>query len=199
MPGTTGGRPGMRRLLVSYFLATSLRCQASSAAGITGKTSAQRARGTSRASAANQARSSGPYRTRPACRRRTAFSCRSASTSASFARSPRHTRTARPNTRHASRYMILSSTRQANHHHAWRACERAGQPRNRVFERHRLSDTAKWLRIRASGLLRAGLSPAGMLTLIMTARCARSASLRRQYGQRVTQRHGPGGLIYTKT
>ena len=118
MPGTTGGRPGLRRLLVSYFLATSLRCQASSAAGVTGKTSAQRLRGTSRASAANQARSSGPYRTRPTCRRRTAFSCRSTSTSASFARSPRHTRTVRPSTRHVSRYMILSSTRQANHHHA---------------------------------------------------------------------------------
>jgi hypothetical protein len=46
MPGTTGGRPGLRRLLVSYFFATSLRCQASSVAGVTGKTSAQRPRGT---------------------------------------------------------------------------------------------------------------------------------------------------------
>ena len=42
MPGTVGGRPGLRRLLVSYFLAASLRCQASSVAGVTGKTSAQR-------------------------------------------------------------------------------------------------------------------------------------------------------------
>jgi hypothetical protein len=33
-----GGRPGLRRLLVSYFLAASLRCQASSVAGVTGKT-----------------------------------------------------------------------------------------------------------------------------------------------------------------
>ena len=49
MPATTGGRPGLRRLLVSYFFATSLRCQASSVAGVTGKTSAQRLRGTSRA------------------------------------------------------------------------------------------------------------------------------------------------------
>ena len=39
---TTGGRPGLRRLLVSYFLAASLRCQASSVAGVTGKTPAQR-------------------------------------------------------------------------------------------------------------------------------------------------------------
>ena len=30
--------PGRRRLLVSYFLAASLRCQASSVAGVTGKT-----------------------------------------------------------------------------------------------------------------------------------------------------------------
>jgi hypothetical protein len=52
----------LRRLPVSYFLAASLRCQASSVAGVTGKTSAQRLRGISRASAANQARSAGSYR-----------------------------------------------------------------------------------------------------------------------------------------
>ena len=97
------GRPGLRRLLVSYFFAASLRCQASRVAGATGKTSAQRLRGTSRASAANQARSAASYRTRPACRRSTAFSCRSTSSSASFARSPRNTRTARPSTRHVSK------------------------------------------------------------------------------------------------
>ena len=50
-----------------------------------GKTPAQRFRGMNRASAANQARSAGSYRTRPACRRSTAFSCRSTSSSASFA------------------------------------------------------------------------------------------------------------------
>ena len=33
-----GGRPGLRPPLVSYFLAASLRCQASSVAGVTGKT-----------------------------------------------------------------------------------------------------------------------------------------------------------------
>jgi hypothetical protein len=43
----------LRRLLVSYFFAASLRCQASSVAGVTGKTSAQRLRRISRASAAN--------------------------------------------------------------------------------------------------------------------------------------------------
>ncbi len=85
MPGAAGGRPGLRRLLVSYLFAASLRCHASSVAGVTGKASAQRLRGTSRASAANQARPAGSYRTRPACRRRTAFSCRSTSSSASFA------------------------------------------------------------------------------------------------------------------
>ena len=82
---TVGGRPGWRRLLVSYFLAVSFRCQASSVTGVTGKTPAQRFRGMNRASAANQARSAGSYRTRPACRRSTAFSCRSTSSSASFA------------------------------------------------------------------------------------------------------------------
>jgi hypothetical protein len=45
MPGLADGRPGLRCLLVSYFLAASLRCQASSVAGITGKTSTQRQRG----------------------------------------------------------------------------------------------------------------------------------------------------------
>ena len=64
MPGTVGGRPGLRRLLVSYLLAASLRCQASSVAGVTGKISAQRRRGSSRASAANHTRSAGSYRTR---------------------------------------------------------------------------------------------------------------------------------------
>ena len=34
---STAGRQGWRRLLVSYFLAASLRCQASSVAGVTGK------------------------------------------------------------------------------------------------------------------------------------------------------------------
>ena len=58
------GLPGLRRLLVSYFFAAGLRCQASSVAGVTGKTSLQRLRGMSRASAASQARSAGPYRTR---------------------------------------------------------------------------------------------------------------------------------------
>ena len=85
MLGIVGGRPGFRRLLVSYFFAASLRCQASSVAGVTGKTSAQRLRCISRAKAVNQARSAGSYRTRPTCRRSTAFSCRSTSSSASFA------------------------------------------------------------------------------------------------------------------
>ena len=64
---TVGGRPGRRRVLVSYFRAASLRCQASSVAGVTGKTPAHRCRGMNGASAANQARSAGSYRTRPAC------------------------------------------------------------------------------------------------------------------------------------
>lgn len=34
----TGGRPGLRRLLVSYFLAASLRCQVSSVVGVMGPT-----------------------------------------------------------------------------------------------------------------------------------------------------------------
>ena len=59
MPGIVSGRPGRRRLLVSYFFAASLRCQASSVAGVTGKTSAQRLQGMSRASAANHTRSAG--------------------------------------------------------------------------------------------------------------------------------------------
>jgi hypothetical protein len=98
-----GGRPGLRRLLVSYFLAASLRCQASSVAGVTGKTSAQRRRGMNRVSAVNQARSAGSYRNRPACRRSTAFSCRSTSNSVSLARSPRNTRATRLNSQRISR------------------------------------------------------------------------------------------------
>ena len=56
MLGTVGGRPGLRRLLVLYLLAASLRCQASSVAGATAKTSVQRLLGMSRASAASQTR-----------------------------------------------------------------------------------------------------------------------------------------------
>jgi hypothetical protein len=50
MPGTVAGRPGLRRLLVSYLFAASLRCQASSVAGVTGKMPVQCLRGKSRAS-----------------------------------------------------------------------------------------------------------------------------------------------------
>jgi hypothetical protein len=103
MLGTVGGRPGLRRPLVLYFLAASLRCQARSVAGVTGKISLQRLRGMSHASAANHTRSAGSYRIRPAWRRRTAFSCRSTSNSAFFARSLRDIRTARPRTRPTSR------------------------------------------------------------------------------------------------
>ena len=53
MPGAVGGRPGLRRLLVSYLLPASLRCQARSVAGVTGKIPVQRLRGRSRANAAN--------------------------------------------------------------------------------------------------------------------------------------------------
>ncbi len=45
----------------------------------------------------------GSYRTRPECRRGSAFSCRSTGSSASFAPSPRNTRTARPGGRPVSR------------------------------------------------------------------------------------------------
>jgi hypothetical protein len=54
-----GGRPGARCLLVSFFFAASLRCHASNVAGVTGKTSLQRVRGMSRASAASHNRSVG--------------------------------------------------------------------------------------------------------------------------------------------
>jgi hypothetical protein len=100
---TVAGRPGWRRLLVSYLLAASLRCQASSVVGVTGKTPVQRRRGMNRVSAVNQARSAGSYRTRRAFRRRTAFSCRSTSSSAFFAWSPRNIRTARPKVQRMSR------------------------------------------------------------------------------------------------
>ena len=103
MPGPVGGRPGMRCLLVSYLTAASLRCQASSVAGVTGKISAQRPRGMSRASAPSHTRSAGSYKTRPVWRRSTAFSWRSTSSSASFARSLRDIRTARPSIRRTSK------------------------------------------------------------------------------------------------
>ncbi len=69
----------------------------------TGKTPVQRRRGVNRVSAVNQARSAGSYRTRPAFRRSTAFSCRSTSSSAFFAWSPRNIRTATPKVQRMSR------------------------------------------------------------------------------------------------
>jgi hypothetical protein len=60
---TVGGRRGRRRVLVSYFRAASLRCQASSVAGVTGKTRPTAAAG-----------STGPaQRTRPGRPARTAM------------------------------------------------------------------------------------------------------------------------------
>ena len=56
---TAGGRPGLRRLLVSYLPAASLRCQVSSVVGVMGKIPVQQLRGMSRASAANHTRSAG--------------------------------------------------------------------------------------------------------------------------------------------
>ena len=50
---------GCARLLVSYLPAASLRCQASSVAGVIGKMAALRLRGMSRASAASHTRSAG--------------------------------------------------------------------------------------------------------------------------------------------
>ena len=75
--GPVGGRPGLRRLLVSYLPPASLRCQARSVAG-------SREGRQSSACAANCIWSPGSYRTRLAFRRSTAFSYWSTSNSASF-------------------------------------------------------------------------------------------------------------------
>ena len=119
-----GGRPAGRcsepspggQAGVVCWRAASRRCQDSSVAGVTGKTSAQRRRGMNRVSTANQARPPGSYRTRPTFRRSTAFSCRSTSSSASLAWSPRNTRTARPNNQRISKQTSLSNTPSVNHH-----------------------------------------------------------------------------------
>jgi hypothetical protein len=135
IPGVVGGRPGLRRSLVSYFFAANLQCQARSVAGVTGNTSAQRRRGTIRASAASQARSAGSYRTRPACLHSTAFSCRSTSTSVAAAWSPRDSTTIRrvSGSQHVDDLAQHPPTQPS-------PCpavgDSAGQPRNRVFERH---------------------------------------------------------------
>jgi hypothetical protein len=89
--------------------------------------------------AANQARSAGLYRIRPAFRRSTAFSCRSTSNSASFALFPRNPSTPRPNYQRISMQTILSSTRSANHHSTSLAAKRAGQQHDRVPGRHRVT------------------------------------------------------------
>ena len=95
-PGAAGRRcsePGIR----SRWRADAVRRGSGHGRG------AQRTRGISCASAANHIRSAGSYRIRPACRRRTAFSCRSTSSSAFLSRSLRASRTARLSTRRTSR------------------------------------------------------------------------------------------------
>jgi hypothetical protein len=133
-----GGRPGLRRPLVSYFFAASLRCQARSVAGVTGSTSGQRRRDRIRASAANQARSAGSYRTaRPAG---------AAPRSHAGASAPRPllpgrrdiARRSGPSIRQVSTQTTLSSTRPPSHHHVQPVGDSAGQPRNRIFERYRI-------------------------------------------------------------
>jgi hypothetical protein len=57
------------------------------------------------------------------------------SSPASFAGLPRNARTAGPGTRHVSTPAILSSTRQAHHHHVKPAGGSTGQRANRVFDR----------------------------------------------------------------
>jgi len=78
----------------------------------------------------------GSYRTRPACRRSTAFSCGSTSNSASLSLSPRTIRTARLNSQRISRQTILSSTGSANHRRASHVGEQAAHRHDRVFGRH---------------------------------------------------------------
>jgi hypothetical protein len=57
-----------------------------------------------------QARSAGSYRTRPACRCSTAFSCRSTSTSAATAWSPRASTTIRPSIRRSRQIRTCAGT-----------------------------------------------------------------------------------------
>ena len=99
------------------------------------------------------------YRTRSAQRRSTAFSCRSTSSSASFAPSRRNIRIAGPSTWRTSKYTILSSTRPANHHRARPAADSAGQPLNRVFEWHRSERSTSTTRMPAAVTWRASPAP----------------------------------------
>ena len=136
MLGTVGGRPGLRRLLVLYFFAASLRCQASSVAGATGEDFGPAPVGMSRASAANQARSAGS----------TAPGRRGGAAPRSHAGVPA---VQHPSTGHCGtpgRPSRVPGTKQIDdleQHPASQpgplksAGDRAGQPLNRAFERHR--------------------------------------------------------------
>ena len=103
MPGTVGGRPGLRLLLMSYLLAASPAVSGQECRWRDGEDFGPAPRGMRRASAANHTRSAGSYRIRPAWRRSTAFSCRSTSSSASFDWSPRNARAVKPSIRRTSR------------------------------------------------------------------------------------------------
>ena len=73
--------------------------------------------------------------------------------------------------------MIVSSTRQANQHRLTAAGDRAAQPRNRVFERHRFEEFARRYRAELDEPERAAaysqlreLAAHGPLTLLTAAK-----------------------------
>jgi len=137
MLGTVGGRPGLRRLLVSYFLAGSPRCQASSVAGVTG-----RLRPSDCGASVVPARRTAPGR--PA-RTLSALRAGAALRSRGGVLAVRHLwpgpcgtpgREAQyPANQEAGDH---EQTRPANRHCVQAAGDCAGQPRNRVFGRHRI-------------------------------------------------------------
>lgn len=132
----SGGAPGRRRAawLASFvravFLAASLRCQASSVMGATGRLPPAPARDELR-ERGEPGRSAGSCCTRPAFRRSTTFSCRSASNSGFWSASPRTTWTASLDNQRISRQTILSGTWSASHHRVSLAGERTGQRHDR--------------------------------------------------------------------
>ena len=137
MPATVGGRPGLRLPLVSYFLAASLRCQASSVGGVTGKISVPSA-GEERCQRGepcpvgrlvpDPAGVTAQHRVLvPEYQQLSLLRLLPAQHQHGQAEYPANQQSA-----------ILSSTRPANYHRVLAAGDGAGQPLNRFFERHRI-------------------------------------------------------------
>jgi hypothetical protein len=159
MLGTVGWRPGFRRLTVSHFFEASSRCRAQECRGLREDLAPAPAR-YELCKGGGPGLSAGSYQVLPTCRRSAAFSCRSTRSSASFARSLRNTRTARPSNRRSAGRRL--EQRPASQPSPCAACrqQRRSPSRSSIPPRPRLARAL--VRVPVIRVLRCGLAQAAV-------------------------------------